>query len=777
MRFDGEKRFGVKMREKGLPIGGWLVLLILLFLSPVGGGVSNGAERPLKERFLEDSDAQWQIMADKMSYLEREGLVIAEGNVVATRGNQILYAQKAVYNRETGLIEVSGDVRLKSDSDYLTGERAVFDLRTQTGQISEAKLFMKENNFHVNGESIERLGPDTYLVKDARVTTCDSADPAWSITASEVKVTIEGYGVVKNSAFRIRGVPVFWVPYAIFPAKTERQSGLLPPALGYSNRNGAEVELPIFWAISNQTDATFYERYMSERGLMQGLEWRYVAEKDSKGVFLFDVLQDRVEKKDLSNPDQASISPFERTNETRYWFRSKADQDMPLGIQARLDTDYVSDQDYLREFQTSLWGYKGRPDLVRQFGRPVEEITSPFRTSRVRFSRDQPGYSLQAYSLYYQRTRPVSPDETPEPIGGAMYSLLPRPVFGEPLFVRLRSDYDYIWRDVGDKGQRIFVGPEVTRPFWLSPYVEFQPSVGYARVAQFFKREDGSTDEQSRDAYDLRARLSTLVERTFDVEWGDTKRLKHKVFPSIIYEYRGYGDASKDRPWFEPIDAENQRRLVSFSRTTGQATDPFSRSLEPIDTEKNLNVVAFSLENLLDARNENEKGEVSYKQWGTLEFVQGYDIDEARRDGQPSREKRPFDPLMGILTFHPVSNVDLQSEVWWDHYEDEVALVDTFIEFSYRRAGGRTDRYGLEYLYIPGKNESIGYNVHVNITDAFAAGTSLQRELTLDRNVGARYYVQYSSQCWGVRVSMESFAGIDSFMVSFTLLGLGELGR
>jgi hypothetical protein len=187
-------------------------------------------------------------------------------------------------------------------------------------------------------------------------------------------------------------------------------------------------------------------------------------------------------------------------------------------------------------------------------------------------------------------------------------------------------------------------------------------------------------------------------------------------------------------------------------------------------------MVAFSLENFLDARNEDKKGEVTYRQWGTLELIQGYDIDEARRDDQPLREERPFQPLMGVLTCHPFPGVDVESEVWWDHYEDEVVLVDSYLGFSWKRAGGRADRVGLEYLYIPGKNESVGANVHLNVTDKFAVGTSLHRELKLDQNVASAYYVQYNSQCWGVRVSADRYAGETSFMVSFTILGLGELG-
>lgn len=755
----------------------FFLVLLLVFSTQifVWNRLSHAAVRSLQDRFPQDGQAQWQITANKLTYLEKESIYLAEGDVVVTREGQVLYAQKAMYNEQTGLIEVSGDVRFETNGDYLVGERAIFDLRTRTGQITSARLFMRENHFYVNGESMQRLGPDTYLVKGARLTSCDSQDPApWSITASEVKVTVEGYGVIRNGFFKIRGVPVFYVPYGIFPAKTKRQSGLLPPGLGYTSRNGADMELPVFWAISDETDATFYERYMSERGLMQGVEWRYVAEKDSQGVFFFDILSDRIDEKDFGDTGQADISPFPRTNETRYWFRSKADQALPLGVDARLDTDYLSDQDYLREFSSVGWGYRGRPDLVHQFGRPSDDIFSPLRTSRLRLSRDQPSYSLQGYSSYFQRPQNSGFDPTPQPLGGAAYSLLPRPLFGEPLFLRLRSDYQYIWRDFGDKGQRVFLGPQITHPFWLGPNVEFEPSVGFTRTAQYFQRPDGTTDEQYRDSYDMQLRLSTLLERTFDFEWGETKRLKHKVFPSLIYSYRGYDDASKYRPWFEPTDAEGKR-----------------------------NVVAFSLENFIDAKNENAKGEVTYKEWGTLQLIQGYDITEDDVDDVfvPPRNDRPFLPLTAIFTYHPFQSMELDSEIWWDHYEDQVALVDSFLEFSLKRAGGRLDRYGLEYLYIRDgnqnqplnviqglnvtqglnssgiANESLGVNAHVNVVDGIAAGTSVHRALNLDRSVGARYYLQYSSQCWGVQVSMENLAGIDAVMVKFSLLGLGEIGR
>jgi LPS-assembly protein len=327
-----------------------LVLLALIAEAAWASG------RSIEERFVGDQNAKWQITADKLSYDRDEGLYVAQGNVVIVRGGQVLKAKEARYNEKTGMVEATGDVVLEANGDVLKAEKAVFDLNSQTGKITKGRIFLHQNHYYISGEDMEKTGPNTYVVKSCNVTTCEGETPDWSITGSEVEVTLEGYGTVKNAVFRIRDLPAFYLPYTLFPAKSKRQSGALPPAAGYSSLNGAQVEVPIYWAISDQMDATFYEQYMSERGLMQGFEYRYVAEEDSKGDFLFDVLQDKIEEKNLSDPDQLNISPLPRTNETRYWLRSRTNQQLPLGVRAKLDTDYVSDADYLKEFYGSLFG-------------------------------------------------------------------------------------------------------------------------------------------------------------------------------------------------------------------------------------------------------------------------------------------------------------------------------------------------------------------------------------------------------------------------------------
>ncbi len=693
----------------------------------------------------------WEITAKKMAYRDEDEVYEAEGDVVISKGSLSLYAQKATYNMKTGIAKVSGDVRFEAGGDLLTGEQAIFDIKNQTGKITNGNLFLRDNNFYVKGGIMEKMAGATYLIKDCHLTTCDGIDPAWSITGSEIKVTIEGYGKVKHAALRVRGVPILYVPYMIFPAKTKRQTGLLLPSLSNSSRNGVDAELPFFWAISDQTDATLYQRLMGKRGYMQGLEFRYIADENSIGVFMFDILSDR-EKKDLNDPDDVEISPLPRTNRTRYWFRSRMDQDMPLGLAARLDADYLSDQDYLNEFESGGFGLDSRPDLVEESDRPFEEKRSPTRRSALRVSRDAGSYSLQALASYHQlpkyeayedyENHPLK-DKAAQPLGGLSFILLPGQIRNLPIFLDLESDYDYVWRDWGQKGHRALLSPELKFPLLLGRYLEFEPSVRYTLNTQWFDNDQGHRDHQDLKTYEASAGISTTLDRIYDCEFLNAKRLKHRIRPTLSYTYQDFQDGEDQSPWFESIKEEGDANLVTLS-----------------------------IENFLDARLENEKGDVSYRQWANLTLSQGYDVREERREGG---KKEPFVPLCAEMTLRPSPNLDFFGVTKWDHYDQGITFVDLSLDLTFDRSGDRKDTFNIDYLYEKDDQKSINFWLDVNLSYGLSVGSSLERDLGLDQDISNSHWLEYQRQCWGVKFVVEKEDEETSATIVFQLLGLGDI--
>jgi LPS-assembly protein len=698
-----------------------------------------------KSRLLMTDEGPWEISAKTLTYKHKEKLYVAEGEVVITKNGQLLQAQKVTYDLDSGDVEALGDIRLKSGDDILTGERGSFNLKTKAGRMDNGHLFLSGNNYYISGEIIEKLNGDTYRLKGCKLTTCDGDSPAWSITGSEVEVTIEGYGKIKHAAFRVRDVPVLYMPYMIFPAKTKRQTGLLPPMLGYSGRTGVDVEVPFFWAISDQTDATFYQHYMSKRGYMQGLEFRYLADENSKGIFMFDILSDREDKKNMNDPDEVALSPFGRRNSTRYWFRNRLDQDLPFKLEARLDADFVSDQDYLKEFTSGLFGFEARPDLAEKFGRPFEERRSPTRRSAFRLSRDAENYSLQAGSSYNQRPEHPPVDQTSQPLGSLDFNLLPKKVMNLPVYFSLESDYDYVWRDEGLKGNRLSLSPQLNFPLWLGPYIEFEPMVGYTINDQWFDDNPGNGTHHSRNAFETGARISTNLERIYDMNWRDAKRLKHRIWPVLSYNYRVPYSQGDESPWFEPVDVDGKK-----------------------------NSITFSLKNFFDARLENKKGQVTYRQWATFNLSQEYDIEEKRRHDDPGIKKEPFRPLSADFIIRPFSSLDLSGSAQWDHYDQTMASGNLSLNLSVERSGDRTDTYRVDYQYQEYGQESMNFWAEVNLAYGFSVWSSLQRDLDLGENISNSFWLQYKSQCWGLKLSGEMEDGDTSIMLQFHLLGLGD---
>ncbi len=726
-----------------------LAILLMLVVEPGG---SLAIDISLKKGLFEDEKTPWEIRARTLSYDERKGVYVADGDVVISKGGQSLYAQEAVYNTKTGIARVSGDIRLEIGADVVTGDHGLFDLNTRTGEIINGSLFLRENNFHLRGSVLKKVAENTYVVKDCSVTTCDGANPDWSITGAEVNVTVEGYGTVKHSAFRVRGFPVLYVPYMIFPAKTKRQSGFLPPRVGYSTLNGGDFEIPFFWAISDQTDATLYQRIMTYRGYMQGAEFRYLADEHSKGVMLFDILSDKIAQKDMTDPDQLKVSPFERTNRTRYWLRGRSDQDLPLGLVARLDADFVSDRDYLREFEEKLFGYQARTKLADESGRPFQEKRSPTRRSALRLSHDGEAYSVQGVTSYYQEVgAPTAQDDTPQPLAGLNFALLSEQVNRLPLFYNLKSDYHYIWRKEGKRGHDFSLSPEVNFPLWFGPYVQFEPSFRYLYNAQWIDDSQDGRDRQYKGLYEAKARLETNVQRVFDFDWGDVKKLRHKLSPILRYTFQGGQGDEEQSAWFSPIDAE----------------------IKPGQTK---NQVSFSLENFLDARLEDTKGRVTYSQWVFFKLEQGYDIHEARQDEAPGAKKKPLTPLSGELIVTPFSNLDLRANAKWDHYDHEFSNVTLSGRLSLARSGGRRDIYQIDYTYTKGTQKDLSLLVDLNLVYGFSVGASLRRDMEFGRNISESGWVGYQSQCWGVKLGAEREFGETSVMVVFRLVGLGETG-
>ena len=111
------------------------------------------------------------------------------------------------------------------------------------------------------GGSADKLyfeGENQFRLEGATWSTCPAPDPDWYIRAGELKLDYDReVGVARGGSVVFKDVPIFYLPWIEFPLVAQRQSGLLPPTVGQSNKTGFDLTLPYYWNIAPNYDATF----------------------------------------------------------------------------------------------------------------------------------------------------------------------------------------------------------------------------------------------------------------------------------------------------------------------------------------------------------------------------------------------------------------------------------------------------------------------------------------------------------------------------------------
>lgn len=220
---------------------------------------------------------------------EKDGVVYKlRGQAEIHYGTYILYADEITYNSETGESTADGHVVLDGgpNDEHIQASHGVYNLKTESGKfdnvtgvigmdVQGARLVLtSQNPFYFTGKTVEKTGPDHYLVHDGTVTTCQLPRPKWQFNSRKIVVDVAGDAKIYNSTFNIEGVPILFLPFATHPVQKQRQSGFMIPNIGNSSRKGTVLGESIYWAINRTMDATIGTEYFSKRGWAPQGEFR-----------------------------------------------------------------------------------------------------------------------------------------------------------------------------------------------------------------------------------------------------------------------------------------------------------------------------------------------------------------------------------------------------------------------------------------------------------------------------------------------------------------------
>lgn len=734
------------------------------------------------DKFLKNDapDKPWNIAADELNYDQETGVYSAKGRVTISKMDRKLTADFVRFDSKNMIASAEGNVILIVGEDILIGRSMEINLDSETGTINEGTIFIKEKHFYIRGHKIQKIGKESYTVEKASISTCDGEVPAWEVTGRDLEVTIGGYGVVKHAALRAKKIPILYSPFLIFPVKPERQTGLLPPEFGFSDRTGFEYIQPLFLAIDESSDLTLYSHFMDQRGEKMGLEYRYIIDETSKGALMVDYLHDR--KVDDGTPDSTDNwgydgDNFRRNNNDRYWIRMKHDHALPNKFQAKLDIDIVSDQDYLEEFKYGYTGFNETKQYFNEtFNRELDDVNDPIRVNKLNISRLWENFSLNTEVRWYDnvilRNRDWN-DFTLQRLPYIGLDGLKQPVFSTPFYFDLDSEYTYFYSEDGTRGHRADIHPRVYLPYKFGNYFTFEPSVGFRGTGWHIDEYENTGSEQSKDKslyrglYDVKLDLTSEIYKVYEINGDKLKGIKHTIRPKIVYDYIPHTNQNK-YPLLNTSDENTNLVPLNDSINRVDGKNAITYSITQFFTSKSVKIKESDDEELLRDL---------YNQFVRFKLEQSYNIYKQREDKKANWEngknKRPFSPIYAELEIKPIDYFSLEGDSEWSPYDNQLLTGNVGIRIKDKRK----DEFYVEYRYNRDNIESFYTELTLRITDALSLYSGYERNIRDNRSIETSFGALYEAQCWSLDVGFTREENNNKVAAIVNLYGLGGFGK
>ncbi len=664
---------------------------------------------------------------------------VLEGDVHLSRGTQHLRAERLTLERPANQARVEGPFVYGDSRQALRGKSAEVDLNAETGWFKDVDYYLPER--HVQG-SAEKITLDRPRQRsqfgDATYSTCARGREQWQLRAHEINLNhATGRGTARDIVLALWDTPVFYFPYLSFPITDERQSGFLFPIEGHSSTTGFDMTVPYYWNIAPNQDMTIGPRLMTERGLLLGLEYRFLAPWH-RGEINFEYMpHDR-----QFGGDRGSFNIFDRA--------------APLpNTYTDLRYEYVSDDDYLKDLSNNLGfltpNYLERHLDTRYFGDWWQVL------ARVQ------GYQILNSSLFsrtgnpYQRLPQVVFDGDWPPVAGG-------------LRYRLHGEVVNFQQDNTVTGTRLDLWPTVSWPL-ERPWGYIRPEAGFRyTLYQLDDTAADANDAPSRAAPILSVDSSLIFERELQADWLGIANGIQTLEPRLFYLYVPYRNQDaiplfdsalmdRDHDWlFRQNRFVGGDRLGDANQLTLALT---SRVLDGVSGRERLRTSIGQIQYFADRRvglTSDEPAETS----SNSGLIAQSQLNLSSRWS-----------LQGSVQLEPNNSDVLRTSVDVRYYADPRRLVNV----SYLQD---RDQPGFD---LGDQIQALDLSFMWPLNSQWRLMGRWNHALNLDRNLETLAGVEYETCCWAVRAVARQYrnspAELDSqtaFYMEVELKGLSRLG-
>lgn len=233
--------------------------LIAAFLASRSLNLSDSLGRPYDRLFTE----RVEYSGDTIRFhVPEERIRILGSGAIEYLGND-LKSEEIEYAADRHLITALGEPALSDVETTVQGSKMTYRTDEREGIVYQGRTEFDQGYYF--GREIKKMATDELLVRDGDYTTCDQdSAPHYHFHAERMKILLKDKAVGRPVILYIRNIPVFALPYYIFPIRKGRTSGIMMPDVefGFSRGRGRFARnLGYYYAINDYMDARTWVDY------------------------------------------------------------------------------------------------------------------------------------------------------------------------------------------------------------------------------------------------------------------------------------------------------------------------------------------------------------------------------------------------------------------------------------------------------------------------------------------------------------------------------------
>jgi LPS-assembly protein len=245
-------------------------------------GFSYNPQPPRPPRPRVPVDNQMLVQAVEVDYDYNNSRVSAVGNVELYYNGTTVEADKVIYDQKTKRLHAEGNIRM-TDADGKITYADIMDLSDdyRDGFVDSLRADTADAT-RMAATRADRSSGNYSVFQDGVYTACapcrddPKKPPLWQVKGERIiHDQVDKMLYFETAQIEFFGVPVAYLPYFSTPDPTvKRKSGFLMPGFSESSTYGFAVDIPYYWAIAPDYDATFTPRITSSQGVLMSAEFR-----------------------------------------------------------------------------------------------------------------------------------------------------------------------------------------------------------------------------------------------------------------------------------------------------------------------------------------------------------------------------------------------------------------------------------------------------------------------------------------------------------------------